>query len=77
METLIKTIPELRKAIRKCKYVYATIRFGVSENYVQLTKEEALFFLKDYPDDATPRNHEMSDGESFGTLHKDNILYLG
>ena len=71
----IRTVPELKEAIRKANGVKAVIRFGCSERWSKITKQTALDLCCGYPNDATPKEAEML-SESFGTVI-DGIVYLG
>ena len=73
--TEFNTIPELRAAVKKARYVYVRIRFGVNDSWVNITKREALHFLKDIPDHYTVDDIEMY-GESFGYT-KGGDVYMG
>lgn len=67
----------LIRAVNKTKVVYISVRFGVSERSVQITKREALAFIDETLDDsATPHNVEMY-GDEFGHTDAFGNVWLG
>lgn len=74
--TELTTIPQLREAIKKAPEVYMSVRFGVSEDDIKVTKRAAMEFLKDYKDTDTPRHHEMY-CDYFGRVDSDGNVYMG
>lgn len=72
----ITTIPELKKAIRRAKVILVQPRFGVSEKWIKITKNEATYIVSDINDSATPEQHEMY-GATFATMTDDDWLHLG
>lgn len=80
----IMTIPELRKFVKKADVIFAMVRFGCSEEWLKITKKEALFLLDGFEDGDTPKDLEMF-GDSFGSLEtvisiagtRLKTLYLG
>jgi len=75
----IDTVKDLTRAIKKAKLILIPVRFGLSEDYVKISKVEAEFLVRGIPSYATPAEMEMYSGH-FGELKKvDNnfILYLG
>jgi hypothetical protein len=74
----IRTIRDLRNAIKICDEVQVTTRFGLSETWVKLPKKEALFLIENIALETTPQEFEMGT-EEFGTLEigARSILFLG
>ncbi len=66
---------ELFKQIVKSRAVYCQLRFGVSETWFKLTKNEAYRLAHTIGDGQTPNDMEMYSG-SFGYVESGN-LYLG
>lgn len=72
----IMSVGELRTAIKNAKLVLCQVRFGVSEQWVKLAKQEALELVKNADNNQTPGDFEMY-GDTFGSIGSDGILYLG
>lgn len=75
MAISITSLSHLRAAIRVCRQVQIQVRFGTSEAWVAITKQEALRLVKALPKNATPDECEMGTGH-FGHAD-DGVLYLG
>jgi hypothetical protein len=71
----IITIPQLRRTIKQAKTVYIRPRFGVTEDWITITKKVALELVQNMPDDTTPQHHEMY-CDRFGT-YIDDELFIG
>jgi len=71
----IKTVRELKTAIRHAKHILVQPRFGASERWIKITKREAKAIASDIPKFATPAAVEMFTG-TFGVVEGD-ALYLG
>lgn len=74
-EIELETIPQLRKAIRGARLVMVQLRFGTDEQWVKISKREALDFIEGYADHVSPRDLEMF-GNSFGSL-SGTVVYMG
>jgi len=75
MAIQITSVSHLRAAIKGCRQVQIQVRFGCSEAWVAITKQEALRLVKALPKNATPADSEMDSG-AFGSAD-DGIVYLG
>jgi len=71
----ITTIPSLKLAIKVASTIYIRPRFGVSEAWVKITKQEAKLLADSLPEHMTPNQCEMYAG-IFGTLAAD-CLFMG
>ena len=72
----ISTVADLKKAVSAAKHIFVQVRFGCSEKWVKISKQDARTLVSGLPDDATPQDAEMS-GEAFGEHSRNgNILYL-
>ncbi len=71
----IRTVSGLKLALTQCKQVYVQARFGISEDWIPITKAAARELIAPLNAAATPESHEMHSG-IFGTL-EDDRLYLG
>jgi hypothetical protein len=72
----INTVPQLKQAVKLAKRVFVQPKFGVSENWVQISKREANDFVSKMEDDTTPHRFEMY-ADTFGTFYNRTLLYLG
>lgn len=77
MATELTTIPATRKAVKKANGVYFQVRFGLSEDWMEVTKKAALAFLANIPDDATPETFGMFGGTCFAVVEDDGTVSLG
>lgn len=77
MATELTTISETRKAVKKAKGVYFQARFGLSEQWIEVTKKAALAFLDTIPEDATPEEFNMFGGTCFAMIEDDGTVSLG
>jgi hypothetical protein len=73
----IKTIPELRAAIKLARCVWVQPRFGTSERWVKITKVEALEMIHAYTDSDTPANCEMYGGVFGEYRTPSRALFMG
>lgn len=74
----IKTMQALHEAIRSSSVVYVQIRFGCSEKWVKISKQEIKKYISDFAMNTKPSDIEMYDGSNFGILDDNtNELYLG
>lgn len=71
----IKTVPELRRAIKIASIILVMPCFGTSERWVVISKKEATQFTKALPDDISPEEYEMGTN-SFGNM-AGKVLYIG
>ena len=76
MQTHLKTNTELLAAIRKASFVFVQPRFGCSEVWIKISKQEARWFVNKMLANETPESAEMGT-DYFGTIGHDNNLYLG
>lgn len=76
----LHTIAQVKKAIKKADQICIQPRFGVSEKWIRITKEQARILIEGFDDDATPQQSEMFTGR-FGELADEGrlgkTLYLG
>lgn len=71
----LNSIPAAKAAVKTARKVMVQIRFGCSENWVKISKVEALEFLELIGDNTTAREMEMGTG-NFGEWNN-HIVYLG
>lgn len=71
----IRTIPELRAALKIAKAVYVQPRFGTVETWLKVSKSEARTLLLGLTKWETPETMEMP-AEIFGTL-QGATLFIG
>ena len=43
---MMQTFLEMRAAIKRAKYIYVQVRFGVSERWLRLSKREARLLIQ-------------------------------
>ena len=72
----LTTIPSLRLALKMAKEVYMQPRFGASEQWLKVSKQEVGVLLINMADDTTPKDVGMS-ADIFGSMTNSRILYLG
>ncbi len=73
--TDLLTIRATRQAIRSAKTVLMQPKFGLSEEWVKISKQEALKFLAPFKHDETPENAGMF-ANIFGSVDG-NTVFLG
>jgi hypothetical protein len=69
----LKTVKATREAISKAKIILVQVRFGESEQWVKLSKIEAIKLLNGYTDDDIT---SMYSG-IFGVSDPDGSVFLG
>ena len=74
--TRLRTVKELRIAIDEARTVYAQLRFGVSEEWVKISKVAARSLVATMREDTTPEQMEMGTSD-FGMIDEQWDLYLG
>jgi hypothetical protein len=73
----LKTIKSLRHSIKNAKLVLMQPRFGSSETYVKVTKQDALGLIANADGNETPQDWEMYT-DTFGRFDlMTKTLYLG
>ena len=71
----LMTIKDTMAAIKKAKVVLIAPRFGVSEDWIEVTKKAALAFVGKYGAETTPEDVGMYGGV-FGSS-EEGVVYLG
>lgn len=82
MAHYIETLKDLKAEIKKCPEIYIAPRFGLSEQWLRITKKEALYLISHYPDNATSKSLEMDKlgeiiNQSNGRTKYIRALYMG
>ena len=57
--SVIETIKGLKAEIKRCPEIYVCPRFGVSERWLRITKNEALYLIENYNDTDTATTLEL------------------
>ena len=73
----LRTKKEVLAAIKVAKEILISPRFGFTETWIKISKNEAKFLIRNLSDDTTPDDMEMG-VDYFGYSNdQGKVLYLG